>query len=95
MDGTQGDDSLLAFRRKKVEVVAVVVDELAHPVVAVELFAIEHIDALAAVEQAGGFVTGGNDGLEELLRVAHREPSLHQRNGFVDGVREGASIEFA
>ena len=78
MDGTQGGDSLLSLSRKKIEVVAVVINELAHPVVAVVLFAIEHIDALAAVEQTGGFVTGGNDGLEELLRVAHREPLLHQ-----------------
>ena len=94
MDGTQGGDSLLSLSRKKIEVVAVVINELTHPVVAVELFAIEHIDALAAVEQTGGFVTGGNDGLEELLRVAHREPLLHQHNGLVDGMREGASVDF-
>lgn len=74
MDGTQGGDSFLTLRRKEVEVVAVVINEFAHPVVAVELFAVKHVDALAAVEQTGGFVTGGNDGLEELLRVAHREP---------------------
>ena len=83
----------MLFVSEESEVVTIVINKLAHLLIAAKLVVMEQVDVLATVEESASLVACIYDGLEELQMIALREPAFHQSDSFFDGMNKGASAK--